>query len=349
MTWREISVERLLSLRDALVVDVRSPCEHAVERIPGSINIPLLSDQERATVGTLYAEQGEAAARILALRLISPRIPQIVDQILALRAGGGSIVIHCWRGGLRSEAVASFLAVVGVDCWRLTGGYKAWRKYVLNDFSQDQYEFKPVILHGRTGTGKTAILKELHERHLHVLDLEDLCHHRGSAFGALGLTEQPTQKNFEGVLWHKLRTFPDEPLFLEAESRKIGKLALPDFLLRRIESGRRILVTASLDKRIERLADEYASIMTLPDKKLALNSLESLKERLGKTNVARIKELFEAGELGQVVENLLVCYYDPLYDHHINKYQPYDLTVDGANPQAAAEAISSWISECSGP
>src|ERR1700733_13478917 len=196
MTWREINVERLLSLKDALVIDVRSPCEHAAERIPDSTNVPLLSDQERKTVGTVYAEQGEVAARILALRLISPKIPEIVDQILALRVSGSSIVVHCWRGGLRSEAVASFLTVVGVDCWRLTGGYKAWRKHVINDFARDEYQFMPVILHGRTGTGKTAILKQLQDCRLHVLDLEALCHHRGSAFGALGLAEQPTQKNF---------------------------------------------------------------------------------------------------------------------------------------------------------
>jgi tRNA 2-selenouridine synthase len=344
MTWREISVERLLTLRDALVIDVRSPCEHAVERIPGSTNIPLLSDQERKIVGTLYAEQGDVAARILALKIISPKIPQIVDSILGLRHGGGSVVIHCWRGGLRSEAVASFLTVVGVDCWRLTGGYKAWRKFVLNDFARDKYEFTGVVLHGRTGTGKTEILKQLRQRQMQVIDLEELCHHRGSVFGGLGLAQQPTQKNFEGVLWQTMRTLSHSPVFLEAESRKVGKLAVPDFLLRRMESSRRILVTGSLEKRIERLVGEYA-LMTSEDGECALQSLELLKERLGKANVARIRELFDQGKLKEVVEILFVCYYDPLYDRHISKYQPYDLTVDGDSSEVAASAISSWVSE----
>ena len=127
MTWRELTAEQLYTLRDPLVVNVRSPCEFASESIPGAVNVPLLNDEERAEVGTTYVQIGEMVARRVALKLISPKIPDIVDRILTLRRSGQPTVIHCWRGGLRSEAVASFLAIIGIDCWRLTGGYKSWR------------------------------------------------------------------------------------------------------------------------------------------------------------------------------------------------------------------------------
>src|ERR1700733_9709669 len=136
MTWREIEADQLAKLRRPILIDVRSPCEFAAERIPGAINIPLLDDEERATVGTIYANEGEVTARRRALSLISPKITAIVDSILALKSRDSALVVHCWRGGLRSEAVATFLAIVDVDCWRLRGGYKAWRRMVLNDFAR---------------------------------------------------------------------------------------------------------------------------------------------------------------------------------------------------------------------
>ncbi len=158
MTWREQSADRLFELKDPLIIDVRSPCEFKAEYIPNAVNVALLQDDERAVVGTTYAVEGEMVARRQALKIISPKIPDLVDRILELKKPGQHIVIHCWRGGLRSETVASFLTVVGIDCWRLTGGFKAWRKTVINDFAEDKYRFTPIILHGRTGTGKSDLL-----------------------------------------------------------------------------------------------------------------------------------------------------------------------------------------------
>jgi len=207
MTWREISPEQLNRLRDPLIIDVRSPCEHISEYIPGSVNVPLLSNDERAEVGTIYKNEGQVIARRHALRLISPKIPDLIDQMLEIRRSGQPMVVHCWRGGLRSEAVASFLSVIGVDCWRLTGGYKAWRQQVLADFAAGQYDFIPVVLDGLTGVGKTKILAELSRLGNSVLNLEALANHRGSVFGGMGLSAQPTQKNYDAVLWLELRKF----------------------------------------------------------------------------------------------------------------------------------------------
>jgi tRNA 2-selenouridine synthase len=342
MTWRELSAERLFELKEPLVVDVRSPCEHAAEYIPGSVNIALLQDDERAVVGTIYATEGELVARREALRIVAPKIPSIVDEILSLKKPGQQLVVHCWRGGLRSETVASFLTVVGIDCWRLTGGYKAWRKCVMQDFAADKFQFVPVVLHGLTGVGKSDILRAFEKIGGQVLDLEELANHRGSVFGALGLDAQPTQKNFEAHLWLKLRSFDDRLVFLEGEGRKIGKVSLPDFLLAKIQSGRRILVTGIIEKRVERIVADYAPKLTEAVRSGALESMQLLQERLGARRTAEITEMGLSGSLSAAVEALLVEYYDPLYNRDLKRLEPYELTVSGDNVEQSAQGLLSW-------
>lgn len=338
MSWRELSPEQLGKLKSPLVIDVRSPCEHEKERIPNSINVALLSDEERATVGTIYAHEGEVIARREALRIISPKIPYIVDCILELRRPQQSVVVHCWRGGLRSEAVASFLSVVGIDCWRLTGGFKAWRSCLLDDFKRDPYQFEAVVLHGHTGAGKTELLQELSSLGCSVLDLEKLANHRGSVFGALGLDEQPTQKNFEADLWVEVRQLRGT-VFLEAEGRKIGKLAVPDFLRKRIDAGRSVLVTASVEVRAKRIVDEYLAHMDNELLNRARNSLRLLKPSLGGKCIETIKAMADEGRFYEVVKILLQEYYDPLYEKQMARYQPFDTTVDGEDIGKAARQL----------
>jgi len=358
MSWREISPEQMYSLREPLIVDVRSPGEHAAEYIPGSINVPLLSDDERVVVGTIYKQEGELRARRLALNLISPKIPAMVDEILGHRKAGQTIVVHCWRGGLRSEAVSSFLAIVGVDCWRLIGGYKEWRHFILKQFEEDQYQFHPIVIDGRTGVGKSEILSALASMNEQVLDLESLANHRGSAFGGLGLGTQPTQKNFEAYLWMELRNFEPGCVFMEAESRKIGKIGLPDFLMKKLAHGRRILVTGSVASRVERIYRQYlgpagdgssngdcnrgeenSCSELLID---AVKRLVNIKERLGAKRLAELEELAKDRQYRTAIELLLIHYYDPLYDKQIKQHEPYELTVDGDDTTAAATTIANW-------
>jgi len=340
MTWRELSADRLFELKDPLIVDVRSPCEHKAEYIPTSVNIALLEDDERALIGTIYAVEGEMVARRRALKIISPKIPDIVDRILELKKSGQHIVIHCWRGGLRSETVASFITVVGIDCWRLTGGFKSWRKTVIEDFARDQYPFTPVVLHGRTGVGKSDLLCALEKSGAQVLNLEQLANHRGSVFGALGLDAQPTQKNFESELWLKLRTFGEGPVFLEAESRKIGKISLPEFLVKRISSGRKVLVDGSVPCRVKRIVDEYAGMFSDDVKAEAVSAIQNLRVRLGSKRTAEICELGLKGNLSQAIEALLTEYYDPMYDGHLNRNAPYEVTVSGDDISRASQQLA---------
>jgi tRNA 2-selenouridine synthase len=342
VTWREIDIDQFSRLTNPLLIDVRSPCEHASEYIPGSINIPLLSDAERAVVGTLYVQQGEALARREALRLIVPKISQIVDDIRCRRASGQAIVIHCWRGGLRSEAVASFLSVVGIDCFRLTGGYKSFRRHLLEQLDGNRFSFTTVVLCGLTGVGKTDILKELSNLGAQVLDLESLANHRGSVFGSLGLGKQPTQKNFEAELFFRLKGLHTGYLFLEAESRKVGKLSLPDCIFNRIKSSKRILVTASLESRRTRILSEYSAQLAQQDPESAARYLGKLKERLGAKRCLELIEFARQSQFGQLVEILLAEYYDPLYGRHIERSYPYELEVMGDDPKVAAKIIHDW-------
>lgn len=337
MTWREISCEEFVNLKRSTLIDVRSPCEYSQESIPGAINVPLFSDHERAVVGTIYATQGEMVARREALKLIAPKMSESVEQIISLRKQGGPLVVHCWRGGLRSEAVSSCLSIVGIDCWRLTGGYKAWRRMVVDDLESDKYDFGLVVLDGLTGSGKTDVLKALKDLGEAVLDLEKLANHRGSVFGALGLGEQPSQKDFEAVLWQELealRKSGQSLVWVEAEGRKIGQRRVPDLLYRKITEGEKVLVEGSLAARRERILRDYQ----LENLDKAFASLNSLKERLGKAAVENIKSLADAGEFAQIVEALLLQYYDPLYARGLDKVQAV-LTVNGDDPVACARVL----------
>lgn len=339
MSWRELAPQQLFNLKNALIVDVRAPCEHAQERIPGSVNIPLLNDDERAVVGTIYAGEGEVTARRAALKIIAPKIPELVDQILALRKQGGTLVVHCWRGGLRSEAVASFLSVVGVDCWRLTGGYKGWRRLVIEDFKTDNYPFFSVVLHGQTGTGKTEILTELANAGCAVLDLERLASHRGSVFGKIGMAEQPTQKNFEADLWLRLREFNTQKVFLEGESRKVGRISLPNCILQRINTGSPILVTGSLPRRVDRILSDYTNNLVPAE---AIECVNMLRQWIGASRVDTLQELLLQGDYRKVAEILLLEYYDPMYNRQLSKLEPFDLVVSGDDPCAASAEILKW-------
>lgn len=345
MTWREMSAQQLNSFRDCLLIDVRSPCEHDAEHIPGAINIPLLTNEERRVIGVVYAEKGEMTARFQALRLISPKIPDIVDRILELRTNRQHVVVHCWRGGLRSEAVASFLSVVGIDCHRLSGGYKAWRKQMLKEFEEDKWPSKTIVLHGQTGAGKTLVLQELKQLHQNVVDLEFLANHRGSVFGALGLGEQPTQKNFEGQLWNVMRNLKaDSPIFIEGESRKVGRIALPDFIVKRIASGTSVLITCGIKARAERLVNEYANDLNKEQIIELCSSLKEMKQRLGQSGIECLKKLLLEDRNREAVEKILTEYYDPVYQTYIDRVNSFDITLDGEQPKQAALSLVNRLS-----
>lgn len=342
MTWRELSAERFNTIKSKVVVDVRSPFEHLKEYIPDSVNIPILSDPERVEVGTVYKKEGEFKARKLALSLVAPKIPQIVGDIIAAKRENHTLVVHCWRGGMRSEAVCSFLSLMGVDCWRLAGGYKAWRKCVLDDFGRDHYPFSVIVLDGLTGVGKTDVLLELEAQGGDILDLEGLAVHRGSTFGGLGLGEQPTQKNFDSLLWDKLKDKTGGFLFVEAESRKIGNVTVPEFLINRIKSGPRVLLTSEKQERVKRINRDYEIALYKDRFQSLLKAVGTFKERLGGKRLIELSDMLDHGDTSKFIEILLSEYYDPLYRRHLARPEDYVLTIDSTDSSFAARQILEW-------
>jgi tRNA 2-selenouridine synthase len=316
MTDFAISVEQALALRDrgALLVDVRSPAEFAAATIPGALNVPILDDAERAGIGTLYRQAGRQAARRRGVELVAPKIPALIEQVAVARGSGSPpAVVFCWRGGMRSQAMVQFLELAGIPARQLTGGHKAFRAVVRNFFDSGKWG-RLVVLRGLTGVGKTRLLGRLAAEGFPVIDLEGLAGHRGSAFGHLGLPVQPSQQMFEARLWDALRRVaPDGYALAEGESRHIGRLVLPLRVYRALQAEVSIWVEAPLAVRVSNILADYPARDDLRQE--FAGPIRALKERLGRQAVEELSGLLREGRWDELVCQLMVRYYDPLYQH----------------------------------
>lgn len=311
-----IDLDKALELRrrGALLVDVRSPAEFAETTIPGAINVPIFSNEERAEVGTLYKQTGRKDARRRGIEIVSPKIPQILAQVEAARdPDSPPAVVFCWRGGQRSLAITTFLNLAGIPARQLEGGHKAFRRHVIDYFEQADFG-KVLVLRGLTGVGKTLLLQQLDPQEYPVVDLEGLANHRGSAFGGLGLGEQPGQKLFEARLWDRLQQCRDAGYLLtEGESRHIGRLVVPPRFHAAMQEQISLWIEASLDYRVRVILDDYPA---RDDLTAAFEPpLKALKERLGKAAITELLTLLHQREWQELTRRLMVDYYDPLYMH----------------------------------
>lgn len=293
-----------------LAVDVRTPLEFAEDHIPGAINVPLLSNEERVEIGTLYKQTGPHAARVRGLELTAHRFPAMVAEIAAA-ANGRPILVYCWRGGLRSKTVTSILDLTGFRAVQLAGGYKAFRGHVISYFEPFRPPGPLVVVHGMTGIGKTPFLLGLKNREFTVIDLEGLACHRGSAFGELGLSQNLSQKRFETLLWDAFRKAPPgKPILVEGESRRIGKVSLPGNMYDLMRESVKVWCEASMETRVERLIEEYAR----PEYREGMAAaLERIRKRLGGGKYAEIAGYLERWEMGPFMSALVRDYYDKVY------------------------------------
>lgn len=245
--FQDVTLDELFNIQKKeahTLVDVRSPKEYQETTIPGSINIPIFTNEERAEVGTLYKQKGKEFAKQRGLEIFSQKLP---DFIAACKQIKTPITVFCWRGGMRSKTAATVLDLMGVPINRLSGGIRSYRRWIV-DFLEKQ-TFKPelLVLNGYTGTGKTAILQRLFQNGHPVIDLEGMANHRGSIFGHIGL-EPSNQKNFESALVQNILKYEGEPyVFIEGESRRIGKVSIPDLLYEKKEEGLQIFI--NLDRK----------------------------------------------------------------------------------------------------
>lgn len=288
------------------IVDVRSPGEFEKAHIPGAINIPLFENDERAKVGTRYKQVGKDSAVVLGLEIVGPKLASFVKKTNKI-APNKKVLVHCWRGGMRSGSFAWLLETAGFEVYTLKGGYKAYRNLVLELFEKP---FNLVILGGKTGSAKTETLHELKKLGEQVIDLEGLAHHKGSAFGAIGEQTQPSTEYFENLLYHELmRLDQNQRIWIEDESKNIGTCNIPNAFFKQIRESKVLFLDIDPEARIPFLVEKYAQAgvdLELQD------SLNRIQKRLGGLQYQKASEALTNKNYAEVAR-ITLEYYDKWY------------------------------------
>ncbi len=330
-----------LSQFDALI-DVRTPSEFALDHIPGAINLPVLSDLERAHVGTLYKQVSPFAARKVGAALVSTNIARHLEGPLRDHSRLWRPLVYCWRGGQRSASFIHVLREIGWDARQLVGGYKTFRRAVVAGLPAMAQRLRYRVVCGLTGSGKTRLLQRLREHGAQVLDLEGLAAHRGSVLGNLPDRRQPSQKMFESLLWAALRELdPGREVFVESESRKIGRLQVPQGLMDCLWGSECLRLDVAVHVRAELLKHEYAHFFD--DVDTLHRQLDCLVALHGRETIARWKDQATRGAWDALIEDLLVRHYDPAYGRSIVSHYPRladaaMLRIDSADAEVYAQA-----------
>lgn len=326
--------EFLTAAKNRPVVDVRTPAEFEQGHIIGACNIPIFSNEERVKVGTTYTQVGKQAAILLGFELTGPKWADFIREAERI-APDKKILVHCWRGGMRSGAMAWALDLYGFTVATLRNGYKAYRRAGIEAFARE-YPF--VVLGGYTGTGKTGVLGELRRSGEQIIDLEELAQHRGSAFGSLGKTKQPSQEQFENLLAAELvKMDPGKRIWIEDESVTIGKRAIPKNIFRQILQAPLVRMDISLQERLWFLTGEYGSL----DKDFLKGGVQKIVRRLGSQRANLAIQAIEEGRMADFIEHVLV-YYDKAYRHCLNNRQPssvYPFAPDRIDPVGNARQL----------
>ncbi|MEI6856620.1 tRNA 2-selenouridine(34) synthase MnmH [Psychrilyobacter sp.] len=318
MNKNEINYKELLEKNNYILIDVRTPKEYQESTIPGTINIPVLLDEERVMVGTAYKKESQEKAKQLGIEAISKRLGDITKQINKLSKEYDTIIFFCARGGMRSGSMTSFFKSMGYKTARLSGGYKSYRAFIMEDFESIVQEITLIILHGKTGTGKTKILNELHKRDVETIDLEGLAKNRGSHFGHIGIPQDRSQKTFESLLYDAVKHRKNNVITIEGESRKIGPIHIPDPFWDTMKVGMKILVEAPIEMRLDIIMDDYTGIDQL--KENLLEVAEKLKRYMDGSAHSKFIDLVEKGKIREAARQMMIEYYDPMYNKSLNKH-----------------------------
>ncbi|AGX04287.1 MULTISPECIES: tRNA 2-selenouridine(34) synthase MnmH [Bacillaceae] len=339
--FQDVGIEKLLELKDKrklVLVDVRSPSEYKDSTIPGSINIPLFNDEERAEIGTIYKQVSVEAAKERGLEIVSAKLPDFIREFNAVE---GDKAVFCWRGGMRSRTSATLLDLMGIRTYRLEGGVRAHRRWVVETLEGLKLKPKAFVLNGYTGSGKTAILEKLAEKDYSVIDLEGLARHRGSIFGHIGL-EPSNQKMFDSRLLRKVLEVQDSPfVFFEAESKRVGKVVLPESIIEKKEQGIQLFIEMPMEERVRHILEDYKP---WDHPEACFNAFSHIKNRIHTPIAAEIEQNLIDEEYGSAVALLLKYYYDPRYTHTAKMY-PEDriVTIQAANIEDAAQKIEEYV------
>lgn len=338
----DIQADELYQLKtnnNHVLVDVRSPKEYQEATIPGSVNIPIFSDQERAVVGTIYKQKGPEAAKEKGLEIFSKKLPDFIREFKKIDM---QATVFCWRGGMRSKTAATVLGLMGIEVQRLSGGIRAYREWTVERLNQ--FEMKPelFVLNGYTGSGKTILLDRLKAKGYPVIDLEKLAGHRGSIFGHIG-RNPVNQRSFDFALLEKLLEVQQERfVFIEGESKRIGKVAIPDWFDQKKENSKQIFVHLPVEERVRNILDDYQPWLNPEQFKEAFHII---KKRLP-TNISKeLGEYLDAHDFTKTVELLLTYYYDSLYDYSTNYPESQKTAFTASNVEEAEEQLVKWVSD----
>lgn len=331
--FKQISVTEALDLKNSIFIDVRSPKEYKEATIPNSINFPILTDEERVLVGIAHKTKPKTEAKLLGLKFASNKLEALYKKVLDLKKDYRNIIIFCWRGGMRSFSVCNILKLMDVDnVFQLNGGYKNYRKTVLNFFQYDISKFTFIVLHGLTGVGKTNILDRLENMGAPILNLELLASNAGSVFGdVLYNSISPSQKDFESQLFMKLYYNKMKFIITESESKRIGNINIPDTVMMNMEKGIHILIETNIDNRVLNIYNDYINQHNNHNPKeidnKIIKALSHLNKRLGNDKVNSLISKIKSQNYIEVIRFLIEDYYDPLYKYSIEKIDSYDLEI----------------------
>lgn len=341
MAIQALPIEEFIELsNNNLVIDVRSPSEFNHAHFPQAYTLPLFDDEQRKIVGTAYKQISRQEAIKIGLDYFGIKMRSVVEQVeqLVQASNASCVLVHCWRGGMRSQAVAWLLDLYGFKVFTLKGGYKAYRNWVLQQF---QNKHKLLILSGFTGSGKTEILHELSNLGHPTIDLEHLSQHKGSAFGALGMPAQPSNEQFENLIALHLHQFKNStlPIVLESENPRIGNVLIPRHFFEQMKNAPCLRIVVPVDKRLEKIVSDYGQFET-EDLKA---SVQRISKRLGGLETKRVLNFLDENNI-QAAFELLIAYYDRNYLLHTPFQQPFgELELQTTNAHTNAQIISDFL------
>lgn len=312
MLFHEIPLSDLLALQkkeNHIIIDVRSPKEFKESTIPGSINIPVFNDEERAEVGTIYKQVGAKEASERGLAIFSQKLPAFISEFKQLET---PFTVFCWRGGMRSKTAATVLDLMGFQVNRLTGGIRTYRQWVANELEKQEFMPKLIVLNGYTGSGKTAILKRLSQDGFPVIDLEEMAGHRGSIFGQIGL-EPSNQTKFDSLLLTEMLRYQREPyVFIEGESKRIGKVGMPQFLYEQKEQGLQLVINLPIEVRVQNIIEDYRP---WESPQYFKEAFQLIKKRIHTPVAKQIEVNLDNEDFALATQLLLEYYYDSKYEY----------------------------------
>lgn len=311
-----INYSELLNEKNYILIDVRSPQEFVLEGIPGAINIPILLDNERVEVGTAYKQVSPEAAKILGINFISKRLPEIFQEINNLSKQYKKIVFYCARGGMRSSSITSLFLSLGYKVFKLNGGYKSYRDFIMEELPKLNQGVKYIVIHGRTGVGKTKLLNSLESKGYSVLDLERLADHKGSFFGGLCEKRVQSQKRFDSLLYDFFSKNRPTYVLAESESKRIGNVYIPECIHQSLLQGIHIFADTTIEHRVKIVMEDY----TNTEKESIKECILKLSRYASKEYVNTLLKLLDEGNLSEISKLLMTDYYDALYQKSIDKY-----------------------------